>query len=1156
MTENKPGNNSYLHRLQEAVVVFDGAMGTGLQKLRLPKEAFGNDRYAGCFDYLVLSRPEAVKKVHTSFLEAGVDVIETNTFRSNAFTLAEFGLEDRVLEINSAAARLAKNLAEAYSTPGNPRFVAGSLGPSGFLPSSGDPHLGSQDFDNLAAAFREQGRGLIAGGADLLLIETSQDILEVKAAVEGCLTAMEEERKKLPLQVQVTLDTTGRMLLGTDIETVLAVLEDLPVDIIGLNCSTGPEHMRRPVEYLSRYSSKPISAIPNAGMPVNRGGEAYYPMEPEDFAAGLEDFVLNLGVQVIGGCCGTTPEHLSAVLRRVRGIRPKPRTPEPKRDLLASGIKTVSLRQEPAPLIIGERCNPQGSSLFKKILLEEKDREASETARRQEEQGAHALDLATALSENRDEAGRMVRLIRRFTADGIEAPLIIDTTEPEVMLKALKTAPGRCMLNSTHLESGEGKARQVFSMAKRYSAAVMLLTIDEEGMAKTLERKLQVARRLYRMAVDEYDLSPGSLVFDLLTFSLATGQEEYDNSAVATLEVLKALKREFPRVYTSLGVSNVSFGFGKTARRVLNSVFLYHAVQVGLDMAIVNAAGIIPYGELEETSRQRAEDLLFHRRADALNRFITFFETRQEEESDPAAARESLLDPAATLAENILKRRSFRLKETVEALIGPLRGPEASGKAVETLNTVLLPAMKEVGDRFGRGEIILPFVLQSAEVMKETVDLLEGYLEKGSGPSRGRVILATVAGDVHDIGKNLVGTILSNNGYTVVDLGKQVPVETLVDEIEKNGADALGLSALLVSTSLQMALAVKELAKRKICLPVLVGGAAINEAFAREISLLDDGSSYSGGVYYCRDAFEGLSRLNSLAADRGIPKQPAINAGKPETPAGKAPLPRKPSRAQAALPLHPVPRPPFLGYCRPELPAKGVVDLINRKQLFLLHWGASKAEKTLRPGILEDMEERYRRLAEESLEKGYIHPQGLYGFFPVASDGDTLLVLSPENPSSGEVLERFHLPPEREGTSSAAAGFRPKEAAEHDIGLFQTVTAGGEALRHLEDLQARHKYTDAYYFHGFAAQAAEAAAEYIFSLATEQLGVDRKAVRRISWGYPAAPDLTEHEKLLRLLPAAKELGMSLTSAGQLVPEFSTAAMMVYKPIQEGDSHAD
>ncbi|MBN2049980.1 MAG: homocysteine S-methyltransferase family protein [Spirochaetales bacterium] len=1156
MTENRIKNNNYLHRLLEAVVVFDGAMGTGLQKLRLSKEAFGDDRRVGCFDYLVVSCPEAVKGVHKSFLEVGVDVIETNTFRSNAFTLAEFGLEDQVLQINSTAARLAKDLAEEYSTPEKPRFVAGSLGPSGFLPSSGDPHLGSQDFDNLAAAFREQGRGLITGGADLLLIETSQDILEVKAAVEGCLTAMEAEGKKLPLQVQVTLDTTGRMLLGTDIETVLAVLEDLPVDIIGLNCSTGPEHMRRPVEYLSRYSSKPISAIPNAGMPVNRGGEAFYPMEPEDFADGLEDFVKNLGVQVIGGCCGTTPEHLSAVLRRVQGMKPKPRTIPPRRDLLASGIKTVSLRQEPAPLIIGERCNPQGSSLFKKILLEEKDREASETARRQEEQGAHALDLATALSENRDEAGRMVRLIRRFTADGIEAPLIIDTTEPEVMLRALKAAPGRCMLNSTHLESGEEKARKVFAMAKRYNAAVMLLTIDEEGMAKTVERKLTIARRLYRMAVEEYGLSPGSLVFDLLTFSLATGQEEYNDSAVATLEALKALKREFPAVYTSLGVSNVSFGFGKTARRVLNSVFLYHSVQAGLDMAIVNAAGITPYGELEEASRRVAEDLLLHRRTDALDRFVEFFETRQEKEIDSAAVRETLTDPAAVLAENILKRRGSRLKETVEALIGPLRGNEASEKAIETINTVLLPTMKEVGDRFGRGEIILPFVLQSAEVMKETVDLLEGYLEKGSGPSRGTVVLATVAGDVHDIGKNLVGTILSNNGYTVVDLGKQVPVETLVDEIEKNGADALGLSALLVSTSLQMGLAVKELARRKIYLPVLVGGAAINEAFAREISLLDDGSCYSGGVYYCRDAFEGLSRLNSLGADQGDPRNPAGASVKQKMSVGKAPLPRKPSGTPAASPSHPVPRPPFLGYRRPELPVQGVVDLINRKQLFLLHWGASSAEKSLRPGILADMEEQFKRMTEESLEKGYIHPQGLYGFFPVVSDGDSLLVLSSENTTGADVLERFYLPPEREGGPSAAAGFRQKDASEYDIGLFQVVTAGGEALRRLEDLQKQHKYTEAYYFHGFAAQAAEAAAQYIYTLATEQLKVDKKTVRRISWGYPAAPDLSEHEKLFRLLPAAKELGMSLTSAGQLVPEFSTAAMMVYKPSNKGASHAD
>lgn len=1132
------GNNTYLEEVQRRIIVFDGAMGTGLQQQELTDRHFGGSAYAGCYDYLCVTWPGAVEKIHRGFLDVGVDVIETNTFRANAVTLQEFGLSDRVFEINRAAAELASGIASSYSTPEHRRFVAGSMGPTGFLPSSADGSLNTLDFDALAAVFAEQAAGLIAGGAEVLLLETSQDILEVKAAVAGCRRAFREGGKRLPVQAQVTLDTNGRMLLGTDIQAVLAILEGLDVDIIGMNCSTGPEHMRTPAAYLCKHSTKPVSTIPNAGMPVNRGGKAFYPLQPEEYADAMEDFAKNLGVNILGGCCGTTPEHLAALVSRVRGVVPRPRKGK-QEDCLASGISAVRMKQEPAPLIIGERCNPQGSSVFKKILLAEDWSAASETAREQVEQGAHALDVAAALSENRDEKERMIHLVRRFTGDGIDAPLVIDTTEADVMEAALKTAPGRCLLNSTHLESGPEKAEGVFTLAKEHNAAVMMLTIDEEGMAKTVDRKLEIARRLYAMAVDKHGLAPGSLVFDLLTFSLATGEADYIDSARATIEGIRRIKEELPGVYTSLGVSNVSFGFGKHARRVLNSVFLYHTVQAGLDMAIVHAAKILPYPDIPEDERKAAEDLIFNTDNEALNRFIALFEGRAEEPEDTGTSEETG-DPANLLGEGVLKRRKQGLEGLVTAIIGGRSGAEASEEALRTINTVLLPAMKEVGDRFGRGEIILPFVLQSAEVMKEAVGLLEGYLERGSGPTRGTVVLATVAGDVHDIGKNLVKTILANNGYTVVDLGKQVPVETIVEEAEKQKADAVGLSALLVSTSLQMGLAVKELAARGLKIPLLIGGAAINRAFADEISVLEDGSRYAGGVYYCKDAFDGLSRLETAGRepDGDPPVQPR---SKPPAQPASPDAPPRPD-----LTSRPVPQPPFTGPRLLEIPLDEIVRRLDTKQLFMLNWGAGKLATEKRPGVLKDFEGILDRVIEETRSGDHITPRGLYGFFPVRSDGEYLLVLDPDDPTSGRAVERFHFPPEKRRLLSAAAGFKNADEGGYDITLFQVVTCGAGATRRFDALQNEDRYTEAFYFHGFAVQAAEAAAEYVFEKGIRELGVPPEGIRRISWGYPAAPEVSEHEKLFRLLPAAEKLDMHLTSAYQLVPEQSTAAIMVYK----------
>jgi len=862
-------NTRYLEAVQERVIIFDGAMGTGLQAKNLTAEHYGGERYLGCFDYLSISYPQVVEDIHRSFLEVGVDVVQTNTFRANSITLNEYGLGERVIEINSAAASLAHQLADEYSAFGHQRFVAGSIGPSGMLPSADDPDLSNISFDELEAVFCRQALGLITGGVDLILIETSQDILEMKAVISGILGAFNETGVSLPIQAQFTLDTSGRMLLGTDVSAALTILERLPIDVIGLNCSTGPEHMRQPIEYLGSHASLPVSCIPNAGLPINVDGEAVYPLEAEPFAEALTEFVETYNINIVGGCCGTTPAHIQQLVEKLGGVSQSHRqgisratSDEPQ---LASAIHSLSMHQDPPPLLIGERCNAQGSRKFKRLLMAEDYDAILALAQQQVERGAHALDISVAVTERSDEVDLMRAVVKLFSA-GIDAPLVIDTTEPEVMEVALKTAPGRCMLNSTNLESGREKADRVFALAKKHNAAVLCLTIDESGMAKTASRKLEVAKQLFDIAVNEHGLRPQDLVFDTLTFTLATGDTEFADSAVETIEGIRLIKQELPGVMTSLGVSNVSFGLMPAARQVLNSVMLYQSVQAGLDIAIVNPALITPYAEVDENERNLVEDLLFNSREDALTRFIEYFE-----QVDPdSRAVDTYEDPTEgmTAEDRLHWRILHRKKEGVVADIDEIlakRNEETQHEtAVYILNDVLLPAMKEVGDKFGDGELILPFVLQSAEVMNASVTYAEGFLEKIEGTRKGLVVLATVYGDVHDIGKNLVKTILSNNGYDVIDMGKQVPAETIISKALEVKADAIGLSALLVSTSKQMPLIVNELHRRKSNIPVLVGGAAINRRFGRRILTTEEGDVYEPGVFYCKDAFEGLATMETL----------------------------------------------------------------------------------------------------------------------------------------------------------------------------------------------------------------------------------------------------------------------------------------------------
>jgi 5-methyltetrahydrofolate--homocysteine methyltransferase len=1144
-------NRTYLDALEKKVLVFDGAMGTSLQVQNLTAEHFGGEQYNGCNDYLVISYPEAVEKVHRSFLDVGVDVLETDTFRSNRITMAEYNLQDRVIEINETAARLARRLADEYAEKtGQPRFVAGSIGPSGKLPSANDPDLSNVSFDDLAETFREQAVGLIRGGVDVLLIETSQDILEVKAAITGIHKAFDETGIYLPIQAQVTLDTTGRMLLGTDVNAALTILEGMGIDVIGLNCSTGPEHMREPIRILGENATLPVSCIPNAGLPLNVDGQAVYPLEPEPFANDLYEFVTKHNISVVGGCCGTTPKHLKLLVEKLNA-HPHPDRPAHATPQLASAMSAIAMRQDPPPTLLGERLNAQGSRKFKRLLLEEDYDSILEIARQQVAFGAHALDISCAVTERPDEAELMRKVVKKLEM-GVDVPLVIDSTELDVLEIALKTAPGRCMINSTHLEAGREKADKVFKLAKEHNAAVIVLTIDEGGMAKTREKKLEVAKRIYDIAVNDHGLKPQDLVYDALTFTLATGDEEFVNSAIETIEGIRLIKQNLPGVLASLGVSNLSFGLSPQARPVLNSIMLYHCIQAGMDMAIVNPAHVTAYPDIPQEEKDLAEDLIFNRRPDALQRYIEYYEkvtpTEQTGASDPTKD----MTPEQRLHWKIVHRHKEGVEADIDEIIQRGDFPTNHETAVHTLNNVLLPAMKEVGDKFGAGELILPFVLQSAEVMKKTVAHMENYLEKVEGVTKGTVVIATVYGDVHDIGKNLVKTILANNGYTVIDLGKQVPAETIISKAVEVNATAIGLSALLVSTSKQMPLIVNELHRRGLKFPVLVGGAAINRRFGRRILFTEDGDIHEPGVFYCKDAFEGLETMDQLIVPEKreellvrVRKEGDLEMGR----ASQVPEYRK-TAARSKVQPEPIQHPLKWGQrVVKDMPLEIVLKHLGLNELYRLSWGAKNAHGEEWQKLKVEFDDRLQKMTREALRYKWLRPQGVYGLFPCQSDGNDLIIYHPDtvNSASPDEFMRFSFPRQPYDDHLALSDyFAPVDSGKLDVVAFQVVTVGQEGTERFDRLQASNDYTEAYFTHGLAVQTAEATADYLHHHIRRELGIPENQGKRYSWGYPAIPELEDHKKVFELLPAAEtELGMTLSSAYQLIPEQSTAAIIVH-----------
>jgi 5-methyltetrahydrofolate--homocysteine methyltransferase len=1154
--------SAYLGALADRVLVYDGAMGTNIQLHHPTAEDFGGKSLEGCNDHLVLTRPDIIQSIHESFLEVGCDVVETCTFQSTPHRLREWGIEEKTRDLNVAAARLARAACDRYGTPEKPRFVAGSIGPTGLLLSSNDPVLSNTTFAELEENYYTQAKYLVEGGVDVLLVETAQDILEVKAAIAGFERLFAEIGRRVAIQAQVTLDTSGRMLLGTDIASAMTTLEALRVDVIGLNCSTGPEHMREPIRYLASNSSRPVSCIPNAGLPLNTGtGDAVYPLEPEPMAEMLGEFVEQFGVRIVGGCCGTRPEHLRAIAARIGGSgsggrRPVPgagEVPGSRVPHASSAMRATDFEQNPKPLLIGERVNAQGSRKVKRLLLAEDYEAIGDVAREQVESGAHVLDVCVAVTERADEADQMAKVVKLISMT-VEAPIMIDSTERGVIERALETIPGRAIVNSINMENGRERIDRVVPLAKKHGAALVALTIDPIGMAKTRERKLEVAKKIYDIVVGEYGLAPQDLIYDDLTFTLATGDQEWVDSAVETIEGIRLIKRELPGVFTSLGVSNVSFGLSLEARAVLNSVFLHHCVEAGLDMAIVNPAHVQPYAEIPADERALADDLVFNRRPDALQRFIEHFDGRgsrvegREEKEDPTAGM--------TADQRVHWMIVHRKKDGIEAAL------DAAGvreQPVRVLNNVLLPAMKEVGDKFGAGELILPFVLQSAEVMKKAVKHLEQFLERAEGYTKGRVVLATVYGDVHDIGKSLVNTILSNNGYTVYDLGKQVPVNTIVEKALEVNADAIGLSALLVSTSKQMPLCVQELDRRGLALPVLIGGAAINRRFGRRALFVEGDRTYGPGVFYCKDAFEGLETMDRLQDSEQRPSfvaqliEDALNdkflhtkVGK-DTPAGTAGGARSDVTSD-----NPVPTAPFVGTrTLNDIPLDEVFALLDLDELYRLQWGGRGSGPEFDEMVRKEFEPTLARLKESAKCDGWLRPRAVYGFYPAQTQGNDLIVYDPvayaENGSTVE-LTRFHFP-RQEGRERLCIAdyFRSTDSADVDVVAFQIVTVGDVATDRFQSLQTNNEYTEAFYVHGLAVETAEAVAEWMHRKLRHELGVPAGQGKRYSWGYGACPDLEDHAKLFTILSAERELGMQLTSAFQLVPEQSTAAIIVHHP---------
>jgi 5-methyltetrahydrofolate--homocysteine methyltransferase len=1142
-------DRDFLAALRERVLVFDGAMGTMLQAANLTLDDYqGNE---GCSEILCISRPDIVQGVHTAYLEAGADVVETNSFGASAIVLGEYDMADRVVELNRAAARLAREVAGDFSADGRPRWVAGSMGPGTKLPT-----LGHTTFAVLRDTYTDQALGLLEGGADMLIVETCQDLLQLKGAVAGAFAGMRRSGRQVPLLVQVTVETTGQMLLGSDIAAALTAIEPLGADVIGMNCATGPAEMGEHLRYLSQHARTLLSCQPNAGLPELRDGRPYYPLTPSQLAQAHDRFTAEFGVNIVGGCCGTTPEHIRELVEAVGGRQPAHRRPthEPA---VASLYQAVPLDQDITYLTVGERCNANGSRKFRDLMLAGDLDGLVGIAKEQIREGAHVLDVCVDYV-GRDGVPDMEALVQRL-AQQSTAPIMVDSTQADVIETALEHLGGRAIINSVNLEDGEARMAAVCPLARQFGAAVVALLIDEEGQARDVEWKLRIAHRIHDLATRKYGLQAEDLLFDALTFPLGSGQEDLRRDAIATLEAIRRIKAELPGVRTILGLSNVSFGLSPAARQVLNSVFLHEAREAGLDAAIVSPAKILPMHRIEEEPRQVALDLVYDRRRegyDPLQRFMALFEGK---EATRAASAEDL---AALPVDQRLKRRI--IDGVREGLDADLEEAMRTRPPLAIINEVLLDGMKTVGELFGAGEMQLPFVLQSAEVMKAAVALLEPHMERADQGGKGRMVLATVKGDVHDIGKNLVDIILTNNGYTVHNLGIKQPISAIVDKAEEVHADAIGMSGLLVKSTVVMRENLEELNARGLAhFPVLLGGAALNRTYVEG----DLRQVYKGRVFYCRDAFAGLhvmdqlreERQKGIRPDKEAPRVPRVPKTTPRGPSPAPPGTDEVARSDVRLDV-PVPTPPFLGESRivKGIPVREIAAYLNESALFRGQW-------QLRPSggkegwqrLLEtEARPRLRALLDQSIAEQALQPAVVYGYFPCNAQGNDLVVWRED----GTEWVRFSFPRQRRDQRLCIADFfRPVESGERDVVAFHVVTMGVEASEATGRLFAADHYREYLELHGITVEMAEALAEYWHKRIREELGIagddagDLEALfdqgyrgARYSFGYPACPDLEQQEKIFELLDPGR-IGIELSEEYQLHPEQSTSAIVVHHP---------
>jgi 5-methyltetrahydrofolate--homocysteine methyltransferase len=1163
---------NFLHTLKERIVVFDGAMGTNLQVQNLTLEDFGGLRFEGCNENLLITRPDAVEKVHVAFLDVGCDVIETNSFNGTPIDFAEYDIGDQAYDMNVRAARLAKRVAADYATKDKPRWVAGSMGPGRKLPT-----LGHITFAELKAAYGVQVAGLLDGGADLLIVETCQDLLQTKAALAAIFAHFENTRSRVPVIAQVTIEVFGTMLNGTEIGAALTAVAPFPIDVIGMNCGTGPRHMTESIRYLCENAPLPVSVLPNAGLPSVVEGKMHYDETPESFTAQLVHFASDFGVNIVGGCCGTTPAHLKLAVEAMGRITPRGRDAR----LVPAASSIYSQQpyvQDSSFLIVGERVNASGSKKMRDLLNSEDWDGLVALGKEQEREGAHILDVNVDFV-GRDGEHDMHELASRLVTN-VKIPMMFDSTEWQKMEAGLQHAGGKSILNSTNYEDGVPRFLKVINLAKSYGASVVIGTIDEEGMARTAEGKFRIAKRAYEQATQEFGFLASDIFFDPLALPISTGIEEDRKNALETIAAIRQIKKELPGAFTILGVSNVSFGLNPASRVVLNSVFLHDAVEAGLDAAIVNASKIEPLNRIGEKELRVARELIYDQRKfegdvctyDPLTEFTTLFEGVKAKSAKKASK-------GATVEERLKNHIIDGEKIGLEA---ELKTALETHPALDIINNILLDGMKVVGDLFGSGQMQLPFVLQSAEAMKAAVRFLEPFMEKkGGATAKGTMVLATVKGDVHDIGKNLVDIILTNNGYKVINLGIKQTIDNILNAYQEHGADAIGMSGLLVKSTLIMKENLELMNERGISVPVVLGGAALTRRYVDE----DLKSLYHGQLYYARDAFAGLHTMDKLVSGNGGPHTEVLGQGASENeqaiedaedligeeaklgirktvkPRGTARVVGNTghtTRSKVSSEVD-IPKAPFYGSRVVDVSLDDVFAFVNETALFKGQWQFKQGRKPAdeyQALVREKVRPIYEELKERSKRKDLLVPRVVYGYFPCQSDGNDLIVYDEAN----KERVKFTFPRQPAGNHLCLADFfASRESGKMDVVSFHLVTVGRRASEYAQQLFKADNYTDYLYFHGLSVESAEALAELWHKRVREELGIaEQDAVElaklfhqnyqgsRYSFGYPACPDLEDQRKLFSLLDPQR-IDVELTEEFQLEPEQSTSAIIVHHP---------